>query len=150
MTYAHGETNIKALIQTIPAFSAGTVTRKNWRVMNQGKASCYAVLKKGSFTRSYQAKTLVITTWSTLCEVWQRYKDETVSANDLDDRCQDVIDKIDVYRLLNDDEDEILDAKVSRGDAPQEVWLNGGAGPAWLMATLTIEWKEEQEITFAE
>lgn len=150
MSYLRGEAKIQALIQSIPVFGPATVSRKNWGLMNRGTAASYAVVRRGSFTRLYSGTNLVITTWQTICEVWQRYKDETQTADDLDARCQDVIDKIDIYRLLDDENDEVVDAKVARGDEPREVWLKGGAGPAWLMATLTIEWKEEQEVTFAE
>lgn len=150
MSYANGEAKIETLIQTVSGFNSNTVSRKNWGILNRGAAASYAILRRGSFTRLFQSPNRAFTTWSTLCDVWQRYKDETQTANDLDDRCQAIIDKIDVYRKLGDTSDEIVDAKVARGDEPREVWLKGGAGPAWLVATLTIEWKEEQEITFAE
>lgn len=145
--YANGEAALLALIQTVTGYSSSNTSRGKWGILNTGKSNTYAILKPGRFGgRQFAAPTCVQTTWSTVIQVWQRYKDDGTSMTDLEANVAKIIAKIDADPNLGDSTGTVLDSNLRSGEVVQEMWRNGG-GPAWLMWELTVEWTEQSIVT---
>lgn len=150
MSYAAGEALVLAQVQACASFSSTNTSRANWKVLNKGKASTYAILRPGAFQREFIANTTVQTTWQTIVEVWERYVDDQTTMTTLQAKYQEIVDRIDAYRKLGNGAGVIQDAVVRSGGEPEAMWRNRGDGASWLRQQLVVEWKEEQTITFAE
>lgn len=150
MGYPTGEANILTLIRTLSAYSATNSSRKDWSVRNAATNGTCVVLRRGPFSSQFDGNTRRLITWQTVIEVWQRLTEYETSANALDSRVMEIIDKIDTNRKLNDSGDSIVDAFISGGDEPVEITLQNATNPTWLKQELICEWREETDITFTE
>ena len=145
--YAAGEAALLALIQTVTGYTSANTSRGKWGILNQGKSNTYVILKPGRFSgRQFVSPTCVQTTWSTVVQVWQRYKDDGSSLTDLEANMAAIMAKIDADPNLADSTGAVLDSNLRSGEQVQEMWRRGG-GPAWLMWELNVEWIEQSIVT---
>lgn len=150
--YKAGEARILALVQGLTNFDANNATIGDWTVLNLGKSERYAVLKPGVFDNEYITMITYRAFWETLIEVWQLWKIElsdTANLQLLEDRVQEIIDGLQIYRKTNDSGGTVLHAEISRGDFVTEV-LNQDGGMEWIMQEVSFEWSEEIAPSFAE
>lgn len=146
MSYAAGEALILTRVQAVSGFTTANTSRGKWGVLNQGRSRQYAILKPGPFTR--QPGKLSSTTWSTVIQVWYRYKDDGESLTGLEAVVDSLITAFDRYPHLGN-EAVVTDSNLRRGSEVQEMWTRGG-GPAWLKQDLYLEWTEQSITSFAE
>ena len=150
--YKAGEARILALVQGLTNFDTNNATIGDWTVLNQGKSDRYAVLKPGVFDNEYITMTTYRAFWETIIEVWHRWDIGSSDAENLqalEDRVQAIINRLQPYRLTNDDGGTVLHAEISRGDLLSET-LNQDGGMEWLMQEVSFEWSEEIAPAFAE
>lgn len=150
MGYAAGETLVLWQLQAVAGFSPSNTTRAKWGILNTGAAPLYGILRQGEWSMTWIAATVAEFTWTTVIELWRRWLDDGTTATDLQADLDAVLARFLAYRKLGDTTDTINDSNPRRGGEPEAMWRAGGAGPAWLRAQITIEWKEHQTITFAE
>lgn len=145
--YSNGEAALLALIQTVTGYTSANTSRGKWGILNTGKSNTYAILKPGRFgRRRFVTPRTVETPWSTIIQVWQRYKDDGTSMTDLEANAALIMAKVDADPNLSDSTGTVLDSNLTTGEIVQEMWKRGG-GPAWLMWELTVEWTEQSIVT---
>lgn len=150
MSYSAGEALILTQVQNVSGFSANNTSRGKYGILNTGKAAVYAILRPGPFENAIVAPLTVHTDWTTIVEVWQRYKDDGSTLTDLEGNVQAILTRLNLYRKLADTTNSIVDAVANIGSEPVEVTAQGGGGPLWLKQEITVSWKEETSITPAE
>lgn len=151
MSYGAGEALLLALIRNISSggYDANNTSRGKWGLLNKGRSNHYAILKPGAFgPRVHEGVGLVIENWSTVIQVWQRYKDDGDSLTDLEAEVEKIIAKIDTDPNMGDTTGLVLDTNLRRGGEVQEMWKRGGGGPAWLMQELVVEWSEQRTVVY--
>lgn len=148
--YAAGEALVLAVVRGVSGFSAANTSRANWKVLNSGKAAVYAILHYNGFAGGFITPKTFEARWITQIEVWQRYTNDTDTLPALEANLVLVIQRLLAYRKLGDTRDVIVDSNPRRGGPPAEMWTRGGNGPAWLSATIDVEWQEQTIVTFAE
>jgi hypothetical protein len=145
-----GETNIMTIVKTVTGFDASNVSWGRWGILNKGKADHYVIGKPGAFgPRRFDSPTRVTTPYQTILQVWQRYKDDGVTMENLETNVDAIIAAFDAKRNLGDTSGEIVRADLRRGSEAQEMWKGRGGGPLWLKIDLIIEWETKEIITFA-
>jgi hypothetical protein len=147
MSYATGETALLAVVRTCTGFSSTNTSQCNWKLLNQGKASEYVILRPGAFAIEWITMSAYVTRYTTVIELWERYKDDSTTYTNLYANIAALMTGIQPERLLNTA--GIQDSTVSGASAPQEMWKKGG-GPQWLKWELTVSWQEETIITFTD
>ena len=151
--YKAGEARILALVQGLTNFDTNNATIGDWTVLNQGKSDRYAVLKPGDHGEPERhTMTRYLFPWVTIIEVWQLWKIELSDEDNLqllEDRVQEVIDGLQVYRKTNDSGNTVLDAEIGRIGLVTEVFNQDG-GMEWLQQEVGFEWTEESAPAFAE
>jgi hypothetical protein len=145
MSYSDGEVLILGLLRNMAQFDTRNSGRARWGMLNSGAAAQYAILRAGPFENDYQGlgREQVRTSWRTIIELWQRYKDDGTSATDLQELMAAVIEYVEQYPDLGDA--AIYAEPRTCGDM-QEVWRTGGDGPSWLKWEVNIDWQEERDI----
>lgn len=151
MSYSTGEALILVQVQACTSYNTKNTSRANWKLLNQGRSRQYAILSMGAFEREHHGMGGTYRTqWSTLCEVWVRYIDDSTSLTTLEARAAEIVERFDAYRLAGDTTGTIQDVFVRRASRPQEMWRKGGKGPGWLMQELEIVWLEQRTVTLQE
>lgn len=152
MTYSTGEALLLTQVQAISAFGTTTTSRGDWRILNKGGGRSYVILRPGTFTREQRGMGgTYLNNWTTVAEVWVRYKKDGSSMTELQGRRQDVIDRFDQYRKAGDSAGVIQDVFVRSGGEVEEMWPeSGGRGIAYYRQNLIIEWAEEVDQTLQE
>ena len=149
MTEANGEALILTRLRAVTGFSSTNTAHANWKLLNGGNSDQYGIVKPGQFNRDALSMSANLTTWSTIIEVWQRYKDDATSAESLRTHIDNIIAYFDTYRKLGDTTASVIDATITAGSEVQEMWTKSG-GVAWLKRELTVTWQEFVNVTFAE
>lgn len=150
MAYKDGSALLLGLIRDTATFSADTAAEENWKILNTGKGSVYAVLRPGQHTTepvSIGQKT-VHTTWNTVVELWTLYNDTAAPALILKDALEEIEAKIVQYPYLGD-QTKVLYATTYTGEEMQERWLSE-SGPKWAVWELIVAWLQERSVTPAE
>ena len=129
MAYSDIEALIKTQVQAVSGFDATNVTRANFKFLNKGKARTYAILRPGSFERvQHGMGGAYLTTWTTFCEVWVRYKDDGESMTELQSQVSGIISRFDSYPKAGDATGNVQDCFVRAAAEPEEMWRNRGDG----------------------
>lgn len=150
LTYSQGEALVLAQLQAVSGFSAENTSRGKWGILNTGKSAFYGIIKPGPVATRFMTGTAKGWDYGTLIQIWQRYKDDGTTLTDLEARVELVKARFDAYRLLGDTSGSIENSEVTALSEVQERWKRGNNGPSWLMQEITITWKEQAIVTFAE
>ena len=151
MTYSAGEALVLTVLQSASGFSAANTSRGKWGIRNKGTAAFYGIIRPGPFMRDNNSVggKIVQTNWTTVIEVWQRYKEEGTSLTDLEANVAAVIAVFDPKRKLGDTTNTVQDAMITSGADVMEIG-EPGQGPNWLKQEVSVVWKEETSVTLAE
>jgi len=147
MSYQAGEALWLARLRDMSQFDGNNSGRGNWKLLNTGKASQYAILKPGEHTREMMSITTRLNHYQTIIQLWQKYTEDGQSLIDLETLTSAVIAYIDTWPRLTDTTNSIQGAKINTIRELQQVPPDG---PVWILAELVGEWDEEQSVTFAE
>ena len=149
MTYVNGETLILTVLQGVTGFSASNTSRGKWGILNSGRDNNYGIVKPGTFEREQSAMSANDTTYQTIIQIWQRYKDDGTTLIDLEVLADRVIARFDVRRKGLDASGLIADMFISSGREVEEMWNKNG-GLSWLKQDLIVTWLETNIITYVE
>lgn len=149
MTYIAGEALVLTQLQAVDGFNDKNTSRGKWGILNSGLNDHYGIVKPGAFTREQAAMSANITTYQTIIQVWQRYKDDGDTLTDLESNVDLIIARFDQYRKLADTTNTLLDATLTNGGQVEEMWNQAG-GLSWLKQELIITWLEFDQVTYAE
>lgn len=144
MSYADGEALILGLLRDMAQFDTANSSRAKWGILNSGAAAQYAVLRPGPWEADYQGlgREGVRTTWRTIIELWQRYRDDGASAIELQDLMSAVVEYVEQWPDLGG---AGIYAEPQTGGAMLETWNKDG-GVSWLKWEVTLVWQEERTI----
>lgn len=145
--YSDGEALILARVRACTNFDTGNTARANWKLLNQGKARHYAILRPGAFTTEWITPNTYRPTWTTVIELWVRYKDDSETQTALYGYAADLLEGMQPSKRLKDEDGVVDYANIASSGEVQEMWTRGGRGPAWLKWELSLRWKEEIEVT---
>ena len=148
MTY--GEALILTQVQAVSGLGTTNTSRGKFGILNTGNAAAYAILRPGPFENAFVAPKCVHTDWTTVIEVWQRYKDDGTTLTNLEANVQAILTRLNLYRHMADTTNSILDATAKIGGDVLEMMSQDGGGPLWLKQEVIVAWKEESIITPAE
>ncbi|MCC6271574.1 MAG: hypothetical protein IT190_09885 [Microbacteriaceae bacterium] len=90
-----------------------------------------------------------ISTFDTVIQVWQRYKDDGDTLTTLEANVKAILNRFDQYRKLADTTGKITDAFIGDGREVEEMWTKDG-GLSWLKQDLVVRWQEHDEVTYGE
>lgn len=148
MSYSDGEALVLTQLQNVSVFSSVNTFRGKFGKLNTGNSDHYAIIKPGKFRVSDRSQ--IGTIWQTKIMIYQRYKDDGVSLLSLESIVDAVLLRFKQYRKLADTTGTISDSAPIEGSEVVEMWNKGGNGPAWLRQDITIEWSEQNNVTYAE
>ena len=146
MAYSDGEALLLTVVQSITGFSSTNTSRADWSILNKGTSDHYAILRPGEFSNENLSPTLQQLNWTTVIEIWQKYTDDGTTQTNLYAHDDNMLG-VRAYRVVSDS-DVVLDANLTGGAEPQEMW-NSGGGPQWLRWMMTMEWSEQECIDYA-
>jgi hypothetical protein len=150
VSYAAGETLALTVLQSVTGFASTNTSRGKWGVLNSGiSTGHYGILKPGAFGRSQIAMSANESTFQTIIQVWQRYKDDGDTLTTLEGHVDDILAAFDAKRKLGDTTGVIVDAFINEGREVQEMWGKDGA-LSWLKQDLIVTWQEHNNVTYAE
>lgn len=150
MSYADGEAKLLTVVSSTFGFSAQTVSRGDWKLLNKGRAARYAIIKPGDCTREWISFSAYRATNRAIIQVWERYKDDGTSLTTLEGFTDLFEQNIMASRRLGDTTKQtVLDANIVEVREVQEMWTKGG-GPQWLRQDVVVEWIEIEQITFSD
>ena len=147
--YPEGEALILTQLQNVSGFSSSNTSRGKWGILNKGVSKVYGIIKPGSFTREQGAMSMNISTFNTVIQVWQRYKDDGDTLTDLEANVKAIINRFDQYRKLADTTGTIVDSAINEGREVEEMWTKDG-GLSWLKQELVVQWQEHDNVTYSE
>lgn len=150
LTYSEGEALALTQLQAVSGFSSANTSRGKWGLLNKGASAFYGIIKPGPVQTDFATGTAKNWAYGTIIQVWQRYKDDGTTLTDLEARVELVKARFDAYRKLGDTSGSIEDSSVTSLSEVQERWTKGGNGPSWLMQEITVTWKEQTIVNFAE
>ena len=149
--YSDGEALALTRVQACTGFSTTNTSRANWKILNGGKSDHYAILRIGPFTQEWITPRVYKANWTTIVELWQRYKDDSTTQTNLYGYIGNLLTGLAPYRKLGDTTNLIEDANTESAGEVLEMWTQkNGAGPQWLKWELSLKWSEEITVTFAE
>lgn len=148
--YSTGEGYVLNVLRTCSGFTSANTSQGNWKLLNDGKAAVYGILRPGPFSIEWITMRKYIARWTTVIEVWQKYTVDGTTQTNLYANVANVITGFLPERLINDSTGVISDSSISGGEVPQEMWRSDGGGPAWLRWSLNFVWTEEVQITFTD
>ena len=150
MSYTAGEALLLTRVRAISGYDTNNTSRANWLVLNNGKAAYYVILRPGAFTMPWLTYRSYLATYTTIIELWQKYTNDHESHTNLYTHLNEITSSLQLYpHLGNGANSTILDAEITGAPEPQEMWTSGG-GPKWLRYSITLTWKQEEIVTFAE
>lgn len=149
MSYSTGEALILAKVQAVTGFDTTNAVRSNWKLLNKGKASHYAIVRPADEASpiTWLSWGVYQVEWLTTIEVWQRYTDEGTTQTNLYGYVNAIIAALQLSRRYGDTTGNVLNASIHSIGQPREMWTKGG-GPAWLRQDITVSIKELTEVTF--
>jgi hypothetical protein len=118
--------------------------------LNSGRNDHYAVVTPSIEDNApeFLTPTVYVVPWKTKIEVWQYYTDEGTTQTNLYGYVQNIISQIQKNKTLGDTTNTIHNAEIIGISQPLEMHTEGG-GPVWLKQELTVQWHEENAVTFA-
>jgi len=146
MAYTDGETAILNRIRAHADYSSSNAVKNNWQVLDSGKSAFYAILRphtEPAEIKFYSFGGYHIG-WNAVIEVWQRYKDDGVTAADLFGNVQTILAQMQPYKQLG--RTDVQNAEITGITAPTHQWTKDG-GMSWLKQELIITWLEEVEVS---
>lgn len=149
MSYGTGEAALLALLARSTAFNRHNASRGDWKPLNSGASDHYAVLRPGAFTNAADGLSgESLTTYRTVIEVWQRWKDDGPTVMALQGHVAAAIEHLERYPTLDG---AALMAAVAGGSEFQRRWLTEDrSGPLWACQEVYIDWQEERFYSVAE
>ena len=144
MTYPAGEALILTQLRSVTGFASTNTARADWSLLNSGASDHYGIVKPGAFAEDPDNNFGWIN--RTVIQVWQYYKDDGTSATSLEAHVHNVKDYFTKKRKLGS---TITDSRVIGGGEMQEMWNKDG-GLVWLSQDVTIEWKEQEIVTYTD
>lgn len=150
MGYTDGEAKLLTRVQAVSTYFSSTNTaRGDWKMLNEGRSTIYAILKQGAgSTEDMVTFKINAVTWQSIIEVWQRYSDKN-SYTTLLTVVDALKDSLVTYPKIGASDGTIRDARVTGYSEIQEMWTAQG-GLEWIRQDLFFEWVEETNVTFAE
>lgn len=145
MSYAAGETLLLAQVIACTGFDANNTSQADWGILNSGKAAVYAILRPGAWNIEWTSYDSYTAHYTTIVEVWQRWKDDTDTHTSLYANVNYLMAMMAYPHIGGTIEDMTIDG----ADEPEEMWTKSGA-PSWLRWTMRIRWDEVSNVTFAE
>lgn len=149
MAYPDGEALILTKLQSVTGFASTNTSRGKWDLLNSGISDHYGIMKPGEFDRMQGAMAMNISTFQTVIQVWQRYKDDGDSLTNLETHIKNIITYFDQWRKVADTTGTIVDAFIARGSEVTEQWNKDG-GLSWLKQDLILIWQEHDVVTYGE
>ena len=149
MSYAAGETLALTVLQSVTGFASTNTSRGKWGILNSGASDHYGILKPGAFERTQGAMSMNISTFQTIVQVWQRYKDDGDTLTSLEAHVDNILAAFDAKRKIGDTTGTIVDAFMGEGREVTERWAKDGA-LAWLSQDLVLTWQEHNNVTYSE
>jgi len=143
MSYATGEAAILTLIRALSAYDSSNSDRQDWKILQSGKSSYYAVLRPGPMENERISPTIFHKTWTTVVEIWRRYIDDDKPVA-LQGDVGTVITQLEKYRTLNNS--GVVLAWIEGMDDMQEVTLANGS--LWARWNINVRWIEETAVTY--
>ena len=147
--YPEGEALILTKLQSVTGFSSTNTARGKWGLLNSGNSDHYGILKPGEFTREQGAISMNVSRFTTVIQIWQRYKDDGDSLTNLEGYVKAVLQYFDQWRKVADSTGTIVDAFITSGGEVMEQWNKDG-GVSWLKQDLSLVWLEHDVITYQE
>ena len=155
MSYSNGEGTLLATLRVHSNYDSNNTSRGNWKVLNSGKAAFYVVLRPGPATfadESIGGGLGAVATrqaeWITQFLVYQRYRDDSTDAVNLQARADEIIAHLDKYRA-GGSSTAMRDARVVGLGQMEEVRM-GADGPLYLRWIINVRWHEERKVTYSE
>ncbi len=145
--YPEGEALLLTQIRAATGYAVANVTRGDWRFLNRENVITGAVIRPGQFNIGY-GSARVDGTWRALVEVFHKYVDDGTTLTNLETDVKNIINRLILYPHLQDTTNTITQAAVIGGGDVLRLPTQGG--PKWLMQELTIEWLEQNPITYSE
>ena len=147
MAYIDSKTAIINRIKAHADYSDSNTDQNDWKKLNRGNDDFYAIAKPSTEPAEIEFITfkIYVINWMTIVEVWQRYKDDGTTQNDLFGNVQKVITQLQPYKNLG--LSNVNNSEISAISTPQQAWRENEAGPSWLIQELNIIWQENVEIT---
>ena len=149
MSETAGLTLIKTQVQATSGFSSANVDTADWKLLNTGASDHYAILRPGPTERPQVTGRIVANNYRTIIEVWQRYKDDGTTLTTLLDYVDAITARLDPRRKLIDTTNTVRDANVTGYSEVMQKWTKDG-GVSWLERDITVDWIEEEVITYVE
>lgn len=147
MSYSDGETAVLRLLQEMREYSRANSSRGDWKPLNSGASDHYAVLRPGAFNNAADGLSgEALTTYRTVIEVWQRWKDDGPTIVALEAHVSAVMEHLERYPSLAG---AALMAAVAGGGEMTRRWVTEG-GPLWAVQEVYIDWQEERFYSVAE
>ncbi len=147
--YSDGEALVLAQLRSVSGFSADNTSRGDWGILNSGKATAYGIVKPGTFSRAQGAMSMNISTFDTVIQVWQRYKNDGETLTTLEENVKNTLNRFDQYPQLADTTGTIVEAAIVEGREVEEMWTKDG-GLNWLKQDLIVRWQEHDNVTYNE
>lgn len=147
--YPEGEALVLTQLQNVSGFSSTNTSRGDWGILNSGKAATYGIIKPGAFNRTQGAMSMNISTFDTVIQVWQRYKDDGETLTTLEGHVKNILNRFDLYPQLADTTGTIVEAAIVEGREVEEMWTKDG-GLNWLKQDLVARWQEHDNVNYSE
>jgi len=148
MAYNDGEALISTRIQALDSFDSTNVYRGNFKPLNTGKASVYAILVPGQPEVEWRAMCSYTIKWITVVKIYERYIDDGTTQQNLATHLSEI------FAVLNypymGDQDTVQDSTIIGIGEPLEIRDANGNGPFFLNWDIFIQWEEDTNVTFAE
>jgi hypothetical protein len=151
MTYATVEAAVETLIVAMTEFTAETVSRGDYRILDEG-ADDLCVLVPGSFDQDGAGQAGArksIRAWAVLADLFRRYLDDATTWADFVATRDALIDHLEQYPTLNGVAGLTLVALGSDAD-PTEVFDEDENGPFFVFQRIRIAVTERVDLTGGE
>jgi hypothetical protein len=147
MSYSTGEALLLTRVQACTGFLSSNTSRGNWRILNEGKAAVYAILRPGPDQSDLEwiSPNVYRLRWRCVIEVWQRYTVDGTTATDLYANVAAMIAILNYPRLGG----ALVDSTIVSIGALERRWMVEG-GPQFLSQDIAVSWDEETKVTFSE
>jgi len=144
MSYSTGEAAILETLKLHADYSASNTSRADWRVLDSGQNSHYAVLRMGESVNSQLTIQQAFTTWRTDIMLYERYTVDGITAVALQGHVQTVIEHLEKYPTL---EGLSINAQIISVGAMEQIQMIAN-GPMWARSIIAVEWNEERSINY--
>lgn len=146
MSYKSVVEGLISVLKTIPDFTGGGITANDYRVLNSGLSQCI-VLCPGGFRNELATVGGIHSEfwvdWDVNIELYVRYDTtDDIVAQRISTYRELIIEAVAKYPFLNGTENVIL-ARVVRGEKPIPVFRPNGEGPIFWMQPILLTARED-------